>query len=237
MERRIRIIDVIFIILLLIAMAAVAFNVETSKLTDTQSANIMEGIETFLAIIISAGTISWATWKYYLHPRSKKIHAEKIALENLINFLPVLQNIASEFKPNGGSTFKDGLMRIEQALFDIQESQRAFFDVQELAYWVSDESGECVYASKTLCEIMGRTSDEIKGNNWAAWLHPKDKGIFKTWNDSVKNNIIFNEDYTYRKSDGYWQDVNGFAVHKIRSSDGLYLGSVGRLKKVGDPYK
>lgn len=235
MERKIRIIDVCFILLIIAAVGAAIFNVDTRNIKDITMEQIMNGIETFFAILISGGTIGWAVWKYYLLPKSKKIKAEKELIDSMVKYLPVLKNIAAEFKPNGGSTFKDGLMRIEQTLFDIQESQRAFFDVQELAYWVSDENGHCIYSSKALCEITGRTSDEIKGNNWAAWLHPKDKQVFDTWNDSVANNIIFNLDYTYKRSDGMWQDVNGYAVHKQK--DSKYIGSVGRLKKLGEPYR
>ena len=126
MERKIRIIDVCFILLIIAAVGAAIFNVDTRNIKDITMEQIMNGIETFFAILISGGTIGWAVWKYYLLPKSKKIKAEKELIDSMVKYLPVLKNIAAEFKPNGGSTFKDGLMRIEQTLFDIQESQRAF---------------------------------------------------------------------------------------------------------------
>ena len=70
MERKIRIIDVCFILLIIAAVGAAIFNVDTRNIKDITMEQIMNGIETFFAILISGGTIGWAVWKYYLMPIS-----------------------------------------------------------------------------------------------------------------------------------------------------------------------
>lgn len=231
MEKRLRIIDYIFITVIVVAVVAVFYNVSTIK----QPEQVMKNIETFLAIVISGGSIVWTVWKYYLLPRRKKIEAQESLIKSLADYLPLLKSINEQFHSNGGKSLKDGQIRIEYELKKLSQEHRAFFDVMDMAYSLSDETGLCVYASKSFCEILGHSPEEIVGNNWATWLHPKDKRIFSIWLDSVKFQMIFDEKYTVRRNDDLWQDVEGVSSHM--NVNGRYVGSVGRIIKIGQPYK
>ena len=234
MEQKIRIKDIIFGVFVIAALIGVGYIIYTGKYS--KEGSIMTSIESFIAISIGITTLYGIFWKWYLVPYNKKKSAEKEMYEKMSQYLPQIPSILKEFRQNGSSSLRDGIDRIEVTLSDIKANQKALLEVQELPFWESNINGECIYASRSLCELMGRTEDQVKGNNWAAWLHPKDRHVFDKWNDSVNNQIIFTAEYTYKRSDGFWIDVNGYAVHKVNDR-GHYMGSIGRLTKMSEPYK
>lgn len=226
--------------MVLIVVSFVIFAEQTISNNDMNK-DSLETLYTLLSIggLVCGGCIGF--WKLYGKKAIQKIKKQEEVLEKVSDMLPLIAVMSNEFKPNGGSSFKDGLIRIEKSvgelrftIRDITENQKAFFDVMEVPYWISNDRGECVFASRALCETMGRTSDEICGNNWASWLHPTCNDLFDKWNKSVTNRMLFDEDYILRRNDGTWQKVNGYATHKM--VDGKYVGSIGRLSKIGEPY-
>lgn len=252
MEKRLKPLEIIFLILFGISIISCLYNVGTAK---TVGMVTLSGMEVLISVLIGGGTICAVMWKYILG-RYRKIKKEvetmrklDILIPAIEKMLPVIERMEKQLYPNGGSSPIDAINRIEvnmdgltanlkdlkYDLTDLKISQRSFFDSMEIAYWVSDEKGLCTFASNALCKLMGRTEDEIKGNNWATWLHPSTKNVFDIWQDSIQNQMVFDEDYIYRRNDGMWQKVNGFATHKI--IDGKYSGSIGRLTKIGEPYR
>ena len=209
----------------------------------------LTGVQVLFSIIIAGGTIFAFCWKY-LYARYKKIKKEVEMMKELDQLLPAIKDILPAIKRmetqlyrNGGSSPIDAIDRIETSLKDVRYdlvdlklSQRSFFDSMEVPYWVSDEEGHWVFVSNALCKLIGRNEEELKGNNWAAWLHPSCKNVFDIWNHSIENRIVFDqEEFIFRKNSNEWQKVSAFATHKI--IDDKYAGSIGRLSKIGEPYK
>lgn len=237
---RIRLID-LFVCLLVLAGIGVLIFIDVSISNKNPKKEMLDNIYTLLstiAILIS-GVVGF--WKLYLKKQIENSKKRETLLLKLSDMLPLITAMAAEFKPNGGSSLKDSQIRIEQTLSilisnlkDLKDNQRVFFDIMELPYWLSDENGKCIYASQGLCDIMGRTQEEILGNNWATWLHPNSKNTFEEWMDSIKEKRIFKLDYIFKRRDGRWQDVAGYAQHKFNND--VYMGSVGKLSKKGEPY-
>lgn len=237
---RVRIID-IFICLIVLAIIGVLIFADISISNKNPQKSMLDNLYTMLSIltILISGCIGF--WKFYLKKQVEKVKKQNALMNDLVLIFPVIKNIAEEFKPNGGNSFKDGQMRIENSISDlvyatndIKENQKAFFDIMELPYWLSDDKGQCIYASQTLCDTMGRTLQEILGNNWVTWLHPDSKNVFDDYMDSISEKRIFKEDYTFKRRDGKWQRVSGYAQHKF--NNGRYIGSVGKLSKIGEPF-
>lgn len=136
--------------------------------------------------------------------------------------LKKITEIRNELSLNGGSSIKDAIGRIEGMVkgLDIrigglEENQRAILNLNNVAYWVSNDKGECIEASPALCKLLGRAESEIKGNNWAAWLIDEDKKrIYESWIFSVEQKSAFDEIYSFIKPDGTKVKVWGLAFHK-----------------------
>lgn len=175
-------------------------------------------------------------WRKVIKPYLNKKNAEKNEWKEKI------LEIHAELKFNGGSSLKDAVFRLENGqkfilseLSDIRESQKLALNISGTAFWYSDKEGGCTYVSPGLEKIMGRGSSEILGNKWVSWILPEDKErIFDAWTFSVENQTIFDEQYTYKRSDGMYQKVWGLAFHKL--VDNEHSGTLGKLEAIGEPY-
>lgn len=191
------------------------------------------GIETAIEL---TGKSAWGLWKNVIKPFLTKRSEEKKKLMQMVD------SIHSELKFNGGTSIKDAiwdvkrqLVAIDTKLNGIKEDQHLAMNLQGIAFWVSNEKGECVYASTSLCKLVGRNESELMGNNWVAWLVPEDKErIFESWEFSVENKSAFDEYYTFKKADGTKQKVWGLAFHK--KINGIHAGTMGKLEGIGEPF-
>jgi len=185
-----------------------------------------------IEITSKTGSGLWSLWTKVIKPaitRNKK-QKEEVYL--------MIKQIKSELTFNGGGSIKDavwdvrnGMAELNKRLDSIQQDQHVALNLQGLAFWISNEKGECVFASTNLCKLVGRTESEILGNNWIAWVIPEDKErVFEAWQFSIENKSPFDERYTFKKADGTLQEVWGLAFHKKIS--GIHHGTMGKLEAV-----
>lgn len=146
-----------------------------------------------------------------------------------------IENILKELKPNGGSSLKDQISRIEANLELIDVKVAAVAIASNVGYWKSDSKGNAIEVGKSLCAILGRTESEIKGSNWVSSIHTSDRIAVKNeWDSSVRDNRNFEMNYRFVKPDGSIQKVKGSAFAIIK--DNTLQGFFGTLVKDGEPY-
>ena len=192
-------------------------------------------LETVATIEVTGKGIGWL-WNNVIKPR---LYKSKLERQEILN---KIKDIHSEVKYNGSTSLKDAILRIENQVYTIdtklngiQENQHLAMNLQGIAFWVSNEKGECEYVSTNLCKLLGRNESELLGNAWLAWVVQEDKErIFESWKFSVENKSAFDEYYTFRKSDGKKQKVWGLAFHKKIA--GIHSGTMGKLEALGDPF-
>lgn len=198
----------------------------------------MSAIAEIIATITAGGGMCWGVYVKGIKPTVRKWKAyEKSKMD-------MIKGIASELSFNGGGSVKDAIFgltdsvkTINYRLDGIEENQKIAMNLQGIAFWVSDENGECTYASPGLCKVMGRSESEILNSNWMGWLHPEDKQrVVEAWQFSVENKAPFDEIYSYKKSDGYYQKVWGTAFPKAAKSNALG-GVLGKLVAIEEPVK
>lgn len=192
-------------------------------------------METIAVIETSGRGFTWI-WKNVIVPRLNKSKRDRKEMLDKINA------IHNEVKFNGGTSIKDaiwdlklGIQRIDTRLSGIEENQHVAMNLQGIAFWVSNDKGECEYASTNLCKLLGRNESELMGSNWVAWIVPADRDrVFKAWEFSVEHKSAFDEYYTFKKSDGKKQKVWGLAFHKKIA--GVHAGTMGKLEGIGEPF-
>lgn len=178
------------------------------------------------AIGLLGGGIGWG-WVQVIKPAMKEARDKKKKLYDMV------AKIHHEINFNNGGSIKDAVFRIESRIARLEDNQRIVMNVQNVAFWESDENGFVTYASPALCKLVGRSESEIMGNNWVSCIEPTEKeSVFEAWRFSVENNTPFDEEYNYRKEDGKLIKVWGLAFHKI--DNGKLIGSLGKLEAVSN---
>ena len=146
-----------------------------------------------------------------------------------------IETILKELRPNGGSSLKDQLSRIENSVDLLDVKVAAVALATNVGYWESDKLGRAVEIGRSLCSILGRSESEIKGSNWVSIMHPQDReSVKEEWDNAVEDSRNFEMTYRFIKPDGSIQKVKG-SSHPILKNNEL-TGFFGTLIKDGEPY-
>lgn len=158
-------------------------------------------------------------WKWWLKKRYEEIKEL---------FLKV-QLISEEFRPNGGSTLRDAINRIEHSVSTNEQKTLALIKSMPLGIWISDKHGKCTDVNRSICTLTGRTESELKGDNWSNWIHPDERDdVFEDWYKCVDNDLNFDQIFTIVLPDGSFKRVHGIA-YQLKDKDGNLIGFLGTL--------
>jgi diguanylate cyclase (GGDEF)-like protein/PAS domain S-box-containing protein len=113
-------------------------------------------------------------------------------------------------------------------LVDVHEGLfAALADHAPVGVFATDAGGACVYANDSLCELLGRSSEQLLGDAWALALHPDDaEWVQAQWVDALAAGRDFRGEYRFLRPDGGVRHVEGSAS-AVRDTEGLLLGFVG----------
>lgn len=185
----------------------------------------LELLGEWLKLLTPFGLVFGFLWKFWIKKRydeSKELYLK-------------IQLMADEFRPNGGSTLRDAINRIEEKVTVQEQKTLALIKSLPLGTWVSDAKGKCIDLNRSLCKITGRTESELKGDNWSNWIHSSFKdNVIEEWNRCVTGDLNFEMEYSFVKPDGKVQKVHGVA-YQLRDKDGKLIGFLGTLAAIGEP--
>lgn len=127
------------------------------------------------------------------------------------------EKILAEFAPNGGSSLRDSINRIEALQF-------TSLRMTGKAYWVSRADGTADYISPALAAIMGGNPEQFVQNGWiGAVPFEHRKRVVEEWNSSVIDKREFDCEYEYRHPDGTIVKVQGHALPMTaKQADGAF---------------
>ncbi len=145
----------------------------------------------------------------------------------------IINNVHSQLIPNGGSSLRDAVNRVETKLENIESFQHASLAVTGKAYWVSDGGGQCKYASPKLCEKIGAAQDQAIGYGWISYISQEDRDACRAeWINAVIDKREFHMPYSVVSSDGSRHRVIGHAIPMINPVDGSLNGMLGWIEPV-----
>lgn len=187
--------------------------------------DVLTKLKDWLELLAPIGIAFGFIWRVWLKKR----------FTELSDLYVKVQKISEEFSPNGGSTLRDAINRIEDKITLQEQKTLAIIKSFPIGTWISDKYGKCVDVNRSLCKIMGRTESEIKGDNWSNWIHPDERDdVFEEWYRAVNNMMTFDMTYRYVLPDGRIQKVHGVA-YQLRTERNELIGFLGTLYAEGDP--
>jgi PAS domain S-box-containing protein len=132
---------------------------------------------------------------------------------------------------------KENQVIIFDKLYDLEQTQKIQSLLKKEAFFYSDESGGCYYASPMLTEYMGHSEQEIHGYNWVNCVYEPDRArVRKHWEETIEDRTVFDVAFSYRQKHGEIQPITCTAIHKY-DKNGDYAGSNGYVYLNGEKYK
>ena len=143
--------------------------------------------------------------------------------------------IGDQFRPNGGSTLSDAILRIETRQV-LQDGMGKFaLNISSMACYECDVKGRVVWVNNALSQLFGYAKEDFLENGWLRALRPTDRAtVLGEWMNSIKNQIPYEASYIVTcgetgasinvRSKAYpISDENGVALR--------YFGTIEELKK------
>ncbi|GAB6057593.1 sensor histidine kinase [Desulfonatronum parangueonense] len=119
----------------------------------------------------------------------------------------------------------------------LQESEKRFrvmADGSPFPIWVNDVHGRSVYVNQAYSDFFGVTIDDLKKNEWHAFVHPEDEETYtRSYLDAVRERRFYSASGRLRRHDGEWRWIKSQAAPRF-SKTGRFLGMVGSSTDITD---
>ncbi len=120
-----------------------------------------------------------------------------------------------------------------EALRESEEKYRTILENIEEGYYEVDLSGNYTFFNKSLCELLGRSEDELLGMNYRQSMDSKDaEGVFQTFNAVYRTGIPTKAfDWTIIRADGIRRSIEA-SISLVVDSAGEPAGFRGLARDV-----
>lgn len=148
--------------------------------------------------------------------------------------LDILQQINEQFSPNGGSTLRDAINRIEARQL-IQEQRHKMLSMDApFAIFETDANGNYIDVNRTYCRWVGRSLSELQGNGWVNCIAPNwQDTVMSSWNTALLQQREFTMKYRLIDTEDESIAVYGTAF-PLYDAKKVLVGWVGIIYKVDE---
>lgn len=192
---------------------------------------------------IAAGAVLWK-W-----PVGPVVRWMRTAATNL-SLVPVMamriDEVAAEFRTNGGSTVKDDLLWTRNELGrqsvmleanarevgELKQVQWQLMNDARRGIFQADAAGHVIHVNQTLCRITGRSADELRGNRWVIAVSDGSRDrMLKDWNDAVRFARDFDQAVEFLHTDGR-RFIATVTARVMLDDDDAVIGWIGSVSKI-----
>lgn len=142
--------------------------------------------------------------------------------------------IEKELQPNGGTSLRDAVNRIEIRQLLAEQRHRAVLSANSQAYFECDAQGACIWANREYLRLTGRTLEEIRGNGWVNAISADEQDeVFEGWRHAVEQSRDYTGRFVIVTPDGERQPVVAQSVVMF-DNHGRVIGFVGTVTRVDE---
>lgn len=143
-----------------------------------------------------------------------------------------VERVLAEFQPNGGSSLRDAINKIQSTITIVDARQWAIVAGLRDPMWESDADGNCVRTNRALLDLVQRTFDEMAGAGWENIVSVDDRArVWKEWADAVSRKRPFESVYCVVNRAGTKFRVHASSI-PFHTPDGVVAGFIGRYSSV-----
>lgn len=103
-----------------------------------------------------------------------------------------IDTLLAEMKPNGGTSFRDQINRIERRQLYLDGRSKAMLNEDFNGVFETDAEGKCNWVNRRLIRMSGRAFEELKGHGWINMVHAEDReSVEKEWDSAIAENRAF----------------------------------------------
>lgn len=183
------------------------------KLNITDIAQMISAIAILFGLI--AGFVAWLTSMY----------------SKVSNIYSVLNQIQSEFAPNGGCSLRDAINSIsanQTNILSARHTLHTYIDrTCDTPMIIADRSGRCAWANKAFLQLTNRNLSDVLDNLWETTVHVDDRDFVREeWYNACEDGRQL--EIAFRLS------VNGMASNYVKCNvyGDTHCGYVAFLEKI-----
>jgi PAS domain S-box-containing protein len=141
-----------------------------------------------------------------------------------------LETIMLQLVPNGGSSIRDALDRIENRQHVLGAFQKAQLNTHAKAMFETDNAGQCTWVNRPHNRLTGYQATEMLGDGWINAIAPECRTTtMRKWEDAVKNKREFDEDLWYLRPDRQTRYKVNVHAYTVAGKTGCIEGYLGEI--------
>lgn len=184
------------------------------------------------ALLVLLGAI-YSLWKWII-PTFKSVKHSFVQMDKIGDIADI---VLTEFRPNGGSSMRDAVTRIELNVQEVRKDvmridarQGALVASLSDPIYEANAQGLFTKVNSAFLQLTGRSTDEVLGNGWELTVHPDDrKRVWEEWQAAVARRRAFESRFRMVDIDGTQYCVRSVAHPYTEPNAIEVFGFLGRL--------
>lgn len=148
--------------------------------------------------------------------------------------------IEKELQPNGGSSMRDAIKRLELMAHAENSRFKTWMTFFPYPVFETNPNGYCIYVNRAYLNFTGRNLDEVVGNGWIINVHPEDREeVHESWSSAVNDKREYCLTYRFLDKDNNTRKVHVHACPSLNHEKEVigYIGIISILdNKLMKPY-
>jgi PAS domain S-box-containing protein len=134
----------------------------------------------------------------------KAHQALRLRAQRVVELHSKVDTILKELTPNGGGSIKDAVTsmredvrKLKTNVAVLRDGLRFSLGLQPTAVFETDAHGLCTNASPALCDMFGKTHEEMIGLGWLAAIHSAEERdrAWVNWRSAVESGVPYKDRY------------------------------------------
>lgn len=200
---------------------------------------LLSHLKEFSAVIVAVAAALTILWKPIVIGIKKMIQFYRdmqsfgkninTTIKQVNEIYPIVNKLNEDLKPNGGSSLRDAIDRIDRRVALSEQRSRYFAEHPGEISFETDVDGNTVWVSKGWQEVYGISGADAQGRGWISGVHPEDReAVVREWYNAVNDKRRF--EMKYRVND----DATIYVYcesYPLVSTKGQIVGWLGYVKK------
>jgi len=142
--------------------------------------------------------------------------------------------ILLELRPNGGSSLRDSVNRIERKVMYLDAARKSKLHVEPLPQIETDRDGRLIHANAAFVNLVQRPLSDLRGTGWINVLTEEERDqAEKMWMHVVKEKRSLETRHTYVTPQGRKIPVD-VKAHPIICDDGYLFGYAAQIEPLDE---